>query len=179
VRLASQYGRYGYRRVTALLRAEGWSVNHKRGEREIRQIIDAVKAGLRGPTMAAELEALEQRKTALQTRLDTDPPPPVRLHPNLAEVSRQKVENLREALNEETSRDETVEILRGLIDEIRLSPRDDELDIYLVGNHAQILDLWARKHPGAKDTGVQITLVAGARYQCYLHLTEGRIPRVP
>jgi len=33
VRLASQYGRYGYRRITALLRAEGWSVNHKRVER--------------------------------------------------------------------------------------------------------------------------------------------------
>jgi putative transposase len=33
VALASQYGRYGYRRVTALLRKEGWSVNHKRVER--------------------------------------------------------------------------------------------------------------------------------------------------
>jgi len=33
VRLASQYGRYGYRRITTLLRAEGWSVNHKRVER--------------------------------------------------------------------------------------------------------------------------------------------------
>ena len=33
VRLASQYGRYGYRRITALLRAEGWLVNHKRVER--------------------------------------------------------------------------------------------------------------------------------------------------
>jgi len=30
IRLAGQYGRYGYRRVTALLRAEGWHVNHKR-----------------------------------------------------------------------------------------------------------------------------------------------------
>ena len=30
VRLASKYGRYGYRRITALLRAEGWIVNHKR-----------------------------------------------------------------------------------------------------------------------------------------------------
>ena len=27
IRLAEQYGRYGYRRITALLRAEGWSVN--------------------------------------------------------------------------------------------------------------------------------------------------------
>ena len=33
VELASRYGRYGYRRVTALLRSEGWRVNHKRVER--------------------------------------------------------------------------------------------------------------------------------------------------
>jgi putative transposase len=31
--LASAYGRYGYRRVTALLHAQGWRVNHKRVER--------------------------------------------------------------------------------------------------------------------------------------------------
>jgi len=31
--LASQYGRYGYRRVTALLQRAGWEVNHKRVER--------------------------------------------------------------------------------------------------------------------------------------------------
>jgi len=30
---ARQYGRYGYRRITALLRAEGWRCNHKRVER--------------------------------------------------------------------------------------------------------------------------------------------------
>ena len=33
INLANQYGRYGYRRVTALLRQDGWSVNHKRVER--------------------------------------------------------------------------------------------------------------------------------------------------
>lgn len=33
VELASAYGRYGYRRITALLRDEGWQVNHKRVER--------------------------------------------------------------------------------------------------------------------------------------------------
>ena len=37
VKLASRYGRYGYRRVTALLQAEGWAVNHKRVERIWRQ----------------------------------------------------------------------------------------------------------------------------------------------
>jgi putative transposase len=33
IRLASQYGRYGYRRITALLRAQGWHVNAKRVQR--------------------------------------------------------------------------------------------------------------------------------------------------
>jgi putative transposase len=33
VELASAYGRYGYRRITALLRQRGWRVNHKRVER--------------------------------------------------------------------------------------------------------------------------------------------------
>jgi len=37
IRLAGQYGRYGYRRITALLRVEGWQVNHKRVERIWRQ----------------------------------------------------------------------------------------------------------------------------------------------
>ena len=35
--MASEYGRYGYRRITALLRSEGWWVNHKRVERIWRQ----------------------------------------------------------------------------------------------------------------------------------------------
>ena len=35
--LACEYGRYGYRRITALLRSEGWHVNHKSVERIWRQ----------------------------------------------------------------------------------------------------------------------------------------------
>ena len=33
VELAQRYGRYGYRRITALLRDAGWAVNRKRVER--------------------------------------------------------------------------------------------------------------------------------------------------
>ena len=43
IELARQYGRYGYRRVTALLRTEGWACNHKRVERIWR------REGLRVP----------------------------------------------------------------------------------------------------------------------------------
>jgi putative transposase len=37
ISLASQYGRYGYRRIAALLRRAGWKVNDKRVERIWRQ----------------------------------------------------------------------------------------------------------------------------------------------
>jgi transposase InsO family protein len=37
VELAREYGRYGYRRITALLRLEGWRVNAKRVQRIWRQ----------------------------------------------------------------------------------------------------------------------------------------------
>ena len=37
IRLATQYGRYGYRRVEALLNDAGWRINHKRVERIWRQ----------------------------------------------------------------------------------------------------------------------------------------------
>ncbi len=47
VRLAGQYGRYGYRRVTALLRAEGWHVNHKRVERIWRR--EGLKVPMKQP----------------------------------------------------------------------------------------------------------------------------------
>ena len=39
--LARQFGRYGYRRITALLRAEGWHTNHKRVERIWREDVAA------------------------------------------------------------------------------------------------------------------------------------------
>jgi len=37
VRLAKQYGRYGYRKIAELLRIEGWQVNHKKVERLWRE----------------------------------------------------------------------------------------------------------------------------------------------
>ena len=43
IELASQYGRYGYRRITALLQGESWQVNHKKVERIWR------KEGLKVP----------------------------------------------------------------------------------------------------------------------------------
>jgi len=45
--LAVDYGRYGYRRITTLLREEGWHVNHKRVERIWR--LEGLKVPQRQP----------------------------------------------------------------------------------------------------------------------------------
>jgi transposase InsO family protein len=47
VRLAAQYGRYGYKRVTGLLREAGWRVNKKRVERIWRR--EGLKVATRQP----------------------------------------------------------------------------------------------------------------------------------
>lgn len=40
ISLASHYGRYGYRRITAMLRSDGWGVNHKRVVQRLRVFLD-------------------------------------------------------------------------------------------------------------------------------------------
>ncbi len=52
IELATAYGRYGYRRVTALLHREGWAVNHKRVERLWR------REGLKVPQKQPKRERL-------------------------------------------------------------------------------------------------------------------------
>ena len=47
VSLATEYGRYGYRRITALLKTDGWRVNHQRVERIWRQ--EGLKVPARQP----------------------------------------------------------------------------------------------------------------------------------
>jgi transposase InsO family protein len=47
IELAKRYGRYGYRRITALLRDAGWAVNHKRVERIWRR--EGLKVPMKQP----------------------------------------------------------------------------------------------------------------------------------
>ncbi len=47
VELATRYGRYGYKRITALLRAAGWHVNHKRVARIWRR--EGLKVPIKQP----------------------------------------------------------------------------------------------------------------------------------
>ena len=119
--------------------------------------------------MREELESLESKKLALKAGLKakTDP---VRLHPNLATVYQDKIDQLHAALNDETARVEASTILRQLVEEIRLVPEGDQLRIHLTGELGQLLRLAQNKKPGLSETGLpllhsQVTMVAGAGFE--------------
>ncbi len=43
IELATRYGRYGYRRITALLKQEGWKVNHQESRENVEFSNDSVR----------------------------------------------------------------------------------------------------------------------------------------
>jgi len=55
------------------------------------------------------MTGLEARRVELLAQLEAAPPPMPRLHANLAELYRQRVINLAEALNDEHTRQEAAE----------------------------------------------------------------------
>ena len=84
----------------------------------------------------------------------------VRIHPNVADLYVSKVNGLRNALNEDGAREEAAQILRSLVDEIRLHPIDGQLQIELIGDLATLLGFAEKKgadnlkcpHSGVKPT---------------------------
>jgi hypothetical protein len=58
-------------------------------------LYDAIADGLRTPGLLARIESLESERAALESALAQPAPSPVRLHPNLSELYREKVTALR------------------------------------------------------------------------------------
>jgi hypothetical protein len=92
-----------------------------------------------------------------------------RLHPNLAEVYRAKVADLR-ALEAPGERHEAMDLIRSVISKLRLIPEDGGLQFELHGELAGILALCEAKSSKARQGDLaglaeQIKLVAGAGFE--------------
>jgi site-specific DNA recombinase len=90
--------------------------------RRLNGLIEAIADGLRSPGLQQKLEELETRKELLAVDLSSAPAPKPRLHPNLAEIYRRKVTELEVALQDPSSREEALDILRGLIQYVEIQP---------------------------------------------------------
>jgi hypothetical protein len=147
----------------------------ERVKRDIKKVIDAIKAGYAGPELKAEMDDLQVRKNALLAQLAVADEPPPLLHASIADLYRSKVEGLAAALQREDTRLEASEMLRGLIVSIVLVPEKGQLRIELKGNLAAMLTA-AQKTKRSPETGdllVPVQLAAGARNQRYLQLWSG------
>jgi hypothetical protein len=115
-------------------------------ERQIRNIAEAVKAGMLVPAMKDKLVAVEVRKARLVELTRDQAEEPLMLHPGLADVSRRKVEKLTQALDSEGLRVEAAPA-------IRLVPKNADLEIELVGEIAGILPMAQENRPRPRGAG--------------------------
>ncbi|WP_183267562.1 recombinase family protein [Acidocella aromatica] len=136
-------------------------------------LVQAVADGLPARTVKDEMIALEAREDELHALLASRPEAEPSLHPNLATIYREKVAALHEALADPATKDEAFNIIRTLIDEVRLVPEDGQLRVEIRGALAGILalsvqnDKTARVHPDGSVSVLveQMKLVAGARFE--------------
>jgi hypothetical protein len=144
----------------------------ERVKRGIQKVIEAIKEGYAGPDLKAEMDGLQERKTALLAQLAAVDEPPPLLHPAMADLCRTKVEQLAGALQREDSRLEASDTLRGLIDSIVLTPQEGQLRIELRGNLAAMLTVaqQTKRSPVTGDLSMPVQMVAGARNHHYLQL---------
>jgi site-specific DNA recombinase len=141
-------------------------------ERKIVRIVAVIEEGKYSRALGDRLADLERQQELLRDRLRDAPPCTVRLHPRLAEIYAEKVQQLETSLNDSAIREEAAEVLRSLIDRIELSPRGDGKGVYAVlhGDLAEIL-AFCHESDGAKKlpkTGVsasQLSVVAGRGFE--------------
>ena len=92
-------------------------------------------------------------------------PPPLRLHPNLAELYRKKVEQLHQLLSDPFTAHEALTRLRTLIDRVDMKWTKDGFEIVLTGEIAQMVQT-------ALATGNKIAAL-GARTACSVKVVAG------
>ena len=175
-RTSSPRNGIGYRR------RPGANLNRLRREkdrvsRQIDRLVDALADGEPAARLTGRLRELEKRRLELERELEAAAAPVPRLHPNIAEVYRRKVEELHSALRAEDA-GPARELIRGLVEAIVLIPEEGRLRVEVRGELAAILRLSGcanEKAPagGPELLAEQIKMVAGARSHChYAHLSS-------
>jgi site-specific DNA recombinase len=104
-----------------------------------KKLIEMVMDGVPPAEVKDEMIANAARRDGLKAKLAAADAPPPLLHPGMADLYREKVTALAQALEHPETRTEASEALRGLIDAIVLTPNQGELQIELNGTLAAML----------------------------------------
>jgi site-specific DNA recombinase len=141
---------------------------HVRVLRQIERLVDPIADGTPPASVNDRLRALETRRVALEAEMATAAAPAPRLHPNLAEIYRQKVADLAEALSHDDLSDAR-DMVRGLVEAVVLAPEAaGTLRIEVRGQLASILSLCGQAKGASISAGAlskQIKMVAGIGFE--------------
>lgn len=148
--------------VAAFIASEGREMNAGRAEESAARakleaervqtskrlvgLYDAIADGLRTAGLKTKLEEMEARLAEIDTKLAAPAPSPVRLHPQLSEIYRWKVEALSKTLADPEIRPMALEIMRGLIQSVTVHERSEHMRIDLAGAITALVGL---AQPGA------------------------------
>ncbi len=137
----------------------------ERVTRQIERIVDAIANGTAATAMSARLNGLEDRRIVLEGELArmTDPMP--YLHPNLAEIYRDRIAGLIRTLGTDAAA-ECRDRVRRAVDSITLLPERGSFRINVRGELAGILALaGGRETKSPDELSLQIKMVAGVGFE--------------
>ena len=137
-------------------------------EGQIDKLVMAIANGADAALINSKIKELQGRQNELVVKLDNSADPEPFLHPNLADIYRAKIEDLSSLLLDPQCKAEAFDIIRNLIDEVRLIPEDAQLRIELKGELAGILSLCDEKKKPAtsyEERAEQIKMVAGVGFE--------------
>lgn len=139
--------------------------------------MDSIADGLASPAIGARLPELESREALLAAEVVKQAPTPVRLHPNLSELYRQKVADLYLALADPQIGPEALSLLHFVIKRIVVRPMPDgSFELEIVGAIAAMVKLGQpaadnkKAAQGAAISAVDecsVKVVAGGRNRQY------------
>ena len=125
-------------------------------------LIDAMVEGFRAPDLQQRLDALTAHRDAIKTQLSEEAKPVPVLHPNLAELYRRKIKELHVALKNPDIGDEAFTIMRGMIEQITVTPAEKGFDIEIVGDIARMVEV-ANRDILSENQRCSVKVVAGGR----------------
>jgi len=130
----------------------------ERVQRDLDRTIQAILGGVPDAQLKAKIGGLEARKAELEDQVANAVEPPPRLHPNMAEIYRQRIAALYEGLQSEDGKAEAANVFRTLVDQVTLVPEEAKLAIVLRGDLAAMLRFASNKNnPNVlSDAGVWV-----------------------
>ena len=129
--------------------------------RKLEGLYDAISEGLRTAGLKERLEGMETRLAELDVKLAAPAPSPVRLHPNLSEIYRNKVTELATTLADPEIRTTALEIVRSLITRVTVVEGPDGLTLDLEGALAAMIGL-AQNNKIPLGSGLDVSSFAGS-----------------